>query len=173
VDSEIEKPFLLPLSSALSLKNFDMVKYNVIDDNQVYFKDSEGSLFCSKLLDNSKYTNPSEFFEFEGQRIKFPPTTEDLVKKASILAKGDFDIDKRITIIIEDGQLICKGQNNMGSIEAHIKIKGNKTVQFSINPEFFSQILKETSFGIIGEDRILFKANNFKHLISLYEPEEG
>jgi len=167
MQSELKHTFLLPLSSVLSLKDFDIVEY-AIEGSWIYFRDPDKSIFCSRLLDEKLYKDPSEFFEFEGVRVRFPSETKDLVSRASILAKGDFDIDKKISVTIQDGKLTCAGSNDLGDIETYVNIKSNKTIEFVINPQFFYQILEETSFGIVGEDRILFKTDNFKHLMSLH-----
>lgn len=171
MESEINFPQLLPLSSVISLKNFDIVKYG-IEDNKVYFQDKDKSLFCSRLLQEEEYEDPSDHFDFEGERIRFPLEIKELIKKSSILAEGDFDIDKKIVVKIEDGKLTCKGSNDMGWIEASIKIKSNKSIEFLINPQFFLQILDETKTSTVGEDRILFKTKYFKHLIALHRRED-
>lgn len=164
--SEIKTPFLLPLNSVLSLKGFELEKYGM-KDGWIYFKDSEEVLFCSRLLELD-YDNPLEYFEFEGEKIIFPEDTKSLVEKASILAEGDFDIDKKVVLKIKDGKLVCKGENDIGWIKTSVKMESKKDMQFIINPIFFLQILDKTNSAKVGEDRILFETENFKHLVSLY-----
>lgn len=171
MESEIDSPLLLPLSSVVSLKNFDIIKYG-IEDNKVYFQDTDKSLFCSRLLQEDDYKDPSDHFDFEGERIRFPLEIKELIKKSSILAEGDFDIDKKIVVKLEDGKLSCKGSNDRGWIKASINIKSNKSIEFLINPQFFLQILDETKTSTVGEDRILFKTKHFKHLIALHQGED-
>jgi len=173
IDSKIEDSLLIPLSSVLLLKDFDIVEYGMdTENNNVYFKDSDGALFFSRLIDSKEYENPDKYFLFEGTRMKFPPDMEQLVGKASILAKGDFDIDKRISITMKDQKLTCHGHNDTGWIKTFVDIKGNKTADFAINPQFFLQILNESRFAIIGENRILFKTDKYEHLIALHGEDE-
>jgi len=170
VKEEVKEPFLIPLSSALSLKGFELERYG-IKDGWIYFKDSDGVLFCSRLLELD-YDDPLEYFEFEGKEITFPKDIKELVEKAEILSEGDFDIDKKITVLIKDKEITCIGKNEIGKIDAYAEMENDDKIEFVINPVFFRRILSETNNAKIGSDRILFEAGNFKHLISLYCEEE-
>jgi len=164
--SEAKKSFLLPLNSVLILEKFVLKRYG-LRDGFIFFKDSDDVLFCSRLLELN-YSDPLPYFEFEGEKIIFPEDTKNLVEKASILAEGDFDIDKKIVVKIEDGKLVCKGENDIGWIKTFVKMNSKKNMQFTINPIFFLQVLAKTNSAKVGEDRIMFEATNFKHLVSLY-----
>lgn len=167
---EIKEPFLIPLSSVLSLKGFELEKYG-IKDGWIYFKDSDDVLFCSRLLELD-YSDPLEYFEFEGNQTTFPIGTIALVERAEIFSEGDFDIDKKITVRISSGKLTCIGKNDIGEISTYTEMANDENIEFVINPVFFRRILSETNSAKIGKDRIMFEMNNFKHLISLYCEEE-
>lgn len=168
--SKMKKPLLIPLSSVLALKEFELKKYG-FDDGLVYFKDSDDVLFCTRLL-MKDYSNLIFHFEFEGKEIIFPEEIKELVGKAEILSEGDFDIDLKILVKIKDGKLFCIGENEIGNISAYTEIEKDENLEFLINPIFFKGILSETNIAKIGNDRILFQTEKFKHLVSLYCKED-
>lgn len=168
--SEIKEDFLIPLSSVLSLKGFELKKYGM-KDGWIFFKDSDDVLFCSRLLELD-YSDPLEYFEFEGEQMIFPNDMPELVERAEILSEGDFDIDRKITVKIKDGKIICTGKNEIGKIDAYMETVDGDNIEFVINPVFFRRILSETNSAKIGKDRIIFETENFRHLISLYCEEE-
>lgn len=163
--SEVKKSFLIPLSSVLSLKGFELKKYGV-KDGWIFFKDFDDVLFCSRLLELD-YSDPSQYFEFEGKQIIFPEDMRMLVEKAEILSEGDFDIDKKITVKIKNNKVTCIGENDIGKIHTFAKMIVDTNIEFIINPIFFKRILSETNSAKIKGDRIMFETENFKHLISL------
>jgi len=163
---ELKDSFLIPATSVSSLVSFEIEKYG-LKDGWVYFKTKDGILFCSRLID-SDYPDPLEFFDFKGMRVRLPEDLKEIVDNAAILAEGDFDVDKKINVRIEDGKIKCKGESDVGWIETNTKIKFKKSAEFTINPYFFSEVLNKTDTAVIGEDKILFQSDNFKHLIALF-----
>lgn len=173
MEEAVKVPFLIPLSSAISLKGFNLKKYG-IEDGWIYFEDTDGVMFCSRLLE-PEYDEPSQHFIFDGTQITFPEDIKKLVEKAEILSEGDFDVDRKIIVRISGNKLTCIGDNEVGKISAYTEISGKDdedNIEFVINPIFFRRILNETNTAIISEDRIMFSIDNFKHLISLYCGDE-
>lgn len=174
--SKVKTSFLIPLSSVLALKDFVLEKYGV-EEGWLYLKGFEDILICVRLLDPEMKFDLGEdtlkYFKFEGKEIQFPENIKNLVGKAAVLAEGDFDIDKKITVKVEGNNIICIGKNDIGKISVDAKISSSgSNMEFVINPVFFQRVLSETVKAVVGRDRILFETENFKHLISLYCEEE-
>lgn len=170
IGKELKFPFLIPLESVLSLKDFNIIKYG-FNEGWIFFKDLDGSFFCSRLIDQDYNEDPSEFFEFEGKEIIFPDGMKEMVEKVLVLVEGDSDIEKKINVVISEGKLTCKASNDKGWINTHVVVPIDKDITFSINPLFFIQILNKVEVAVIGEDRILFETEKFKHLIALHQEE--
>jgi len=168
LNEEFKDSFIIPAESVLGMKDFEFVRY-AIKDGWSYFKTKDNILFCSRLIEGSYSDDPLEYFEFKGDRIKFPSDLKTIVENASVMAEGDFDTDKKVYIKIGDGRISCKGENDKGWVESFLDMKSRKEINFTINPIFLTQILHKTDFVLVGEDRILFKSDNFKHLVQLFE----
>jgi len=93
------------------------------------------------------------------------------LESAEIMAAGDFDIDKRVKLSIEKGQLVVFAENeNLGWVKTKIKmgVKDAPSISFIINPIFLREILGKTHMVKVGEDRALFQTDDFQHLVSLH-----
>jgi hypothetical protein len=164
------KEFLLPLSSALLLSSHNSKKY-ILDDNLIHFKNEDGSIFHSGLVEGD-FPEVSEFFDIKGLSFELPSELQKTIDLVSVLAEGEYMLDKRIKINMENGLMKCKAENETGWIESEIKLKNKKDVSFMVNPVFMSEMLKLSSTATIGDDKIIFKAENFDHLIMIFSEED-
>ncbi len=166
----LKDSFLLPVKSVFELIKFDVNKYCLKED-WIYFKTDDDVLFCSRVI-SKEYPDMLGFFEFDSTRMRLPDELNDIIDRSIILAEGDKDIDKKITVEIGNGKIKCIGEKDIGRIESEMDLIGKKKAEFVINPIFFNKILTiGCDIAYIGENRLMFKTDNFKHLISLYPTE--
>jgi len=162
----INDKFLIPLKSVNELVNLDIKGY-FKKNNWLYFLVDNNIIFCSRML-SDEFPEVMNEFKFKAKNIILPDEFSNIVKRASIFAEGEDDIDKKIEVKIKDGKISCKGQNELGWIESKTGINIKEEFTFSINPNFLLQILSKTKNMKLGEGRIMFESENFKHLIALY-----
>jgi hypothetical protein len=162
----VEKKFLLPIGSVVELVKIPVIRY-LIKDNWGHFKTKDGIIFSSRIF-LDKFYDVEEYLDVEGPEIIFPEKTKDLINGVSVLAEGEFELDKRIKVTVDKGKIKCKGEKDKGWIEKSqtFSYKGKK-LEFDINPVFFSQVIDKSSHIIIGENFALFKTDNFKHVMAL------
>lgn len=163
--SRTRQSFLIPGDSALALSKFEVKEYS-LGESWAYFRTEDNVVFATRLV-NEKYVGVDDLFEFEGKKIELPEDLKKTVEAVSILAEGDFDIDKRIEVSIENKKIKCRGERDIGWMENTLPIRWKGKTSFFINPIFFGKILEKTNKMVIGEDRALFEMDNFEHLISL------
>lgn len=172
--SKIKDRFLIPGTSITSLIDFDIKEY-FLGESWIYFVTDDDVIFCSRIVNNetgmSNMIEAEDYFDFDHIQLELPDELLKAIDTTSILADGEFDIDKRIDIIIENGVIKCRGEKQeIGWIEVEEKInnfKNNEKIEITINPIFLQQILKKSLIMNYGDDRALFISDNFKHLISL------
>lgn len=172
MNESIEDSFLLPSKSAMELLKFDIQKYYVSDD-WVYFQSKDKAMFCSNIMQGD-YPDYNDDFIFKGKNLTLPKELKQYVENAVVMTDGNFDLDRRLTITLDNNELILRAEkSDIGWMEDTIdlKYKGTKK-QFAINPHFFSDILERSSRAKLGDDRILFINKNSKHLISLFVDNE-
>lgn len=166
LDKSFKDSFLIAALSVQELIKLEPTGY-FRNDSWIYFLAKDGIVFCSRIL-NDEFPEVKHEFEFESDTIVLPDDFVDMVKNASILAEGEFDIDKKIEVKVKDKKILCKGQNELGWIESKTDINNvDDDFTFTINPNFLVQILSKTKNMKLGENRVMFEYENFKHLICL------
>ena len=161
--------FTLPDYAAANLINFDVKKYYSNGSIMLFMTDAD-ILFCSVLANDKYPINDKGHFDFEGDKITFPPEIINMVNLSSIFADGDKESEKRVIVKIAEGKIFVKGENKSGRVENSQKLtsKLRKEINFYINPVYFIEAIEKIHDAKVGSDRILFSSDNFKHLIALY-----
>ncbi|MGD8707125.1 MAG: hypothetical protein PVI88_00395 [Nitrosopumilaceae archaeon] len=155
--------FLLPLISAKFLCKHKTKKY-FLEKNMVHFKNDDGTIFHSRIV-SGDFPDINQFFILDKKNIfyTFPDDIKNTIKLVSTLAEGEFDVDKRIEIKIQNNSMKCKAKNTKGWIESDIKLDIGIDFEFKINPVFLLDILNLSMKFTIIDDRFIFISDNFFH----------
>lgn len=166
------KTLLLPLPSAVALINQETTHYS-LEENQAHFKNKDGSAMHCRILEASEYPDVTSFFELKKKdKFSMPSDLSKTISLVSVLAEGDFLLDKKIKVVIQKGIMKCRAENETGWIESSLKIKTDKNISFMINPIFFLEILKLSSEAITDGKKIIFNMENFSHFMMLMDEGE-
>ena len=165
MEAGISFPFLLPGTSAIELVKFEVKRF-CVGEAWIYFITDEGVVFCSRII-KGDYPDWSGNFDFQGVKFQLPRGLRRSIENVSVLADGEFDIEKRIDVEIGGGKIRCRGERDIGWIENELEMEGGEGVRFSINPLFFAKILERSTYMVHGEGRALFRTGFFRHLLSL------
>lgn len=158
---------LIPATAAKDIISNNPIEYG-ITEGWLHFRNKEDVTFSCRNFD-FEYPNFVAFLECEGDDIDFPATLPEVLDRASVLGEGD-----RITIILENNELIVATENVNGWFEESIDIayKG-KPAEFDINPEFFKSIMKFSAYtAILGERAIRFTGDSFVHVTLILQPKK-
>ena len=164
----MNQTFLLPADAALHLSKYS--PYKVIADNEngwLHFINREKTTFSCRTYNEEYPEQIWKFFEVGGEEIILPEDFIEAVGRAEVLLTADFDLDRIVTLIIENNEIICSSQGDYGDFEerADIEYDGDK-LDIKVHPILLSEILKHITKVIIGE-RLLFVGENFQHGICL------
>jgi len=179
IKNSFDFSFLIPASSVEELIKYNVSKYSISKDkNWAYFFNDDGLSFCSRLI-NTEFPPCIKLFNGfnEDIEIKIPKDINKIISAAEILANGEKRIDKEIQVGIYKDRWECKGQNDFGDIVREIAFatKGikEKGIKFNINPYFLKDIISKVELMFYSDDgqKILFKNNDFKHVIALLVEE--
>lgn len=160
--------FLLPSSSAELLSNHNTLKYR-LDKNWIHFENEDESILHCKIVD-AKFPNTSKLFE-EYKSCEFfelPKDLMDVIDLVGVLAEGEYLLEKRVFVQIEGGIMKCKAENESGWITSQTQLDTDKDVEFMINPVFMREILKTSSMASIVDKMIIFKLDNFVHIMMTF-----
>ena len=79
---------------------------------------------------------------------------------------GD-EVDKFVTVNIKKGMMTCHGEGPLGWVKEKVKIKyTGKEIEIKVQPAMLIQILQHLRKMVVG-DRLLFKGDDFNHVIAL------
>ena len=171
MDSSIKDEILIPASSLVeiqSIKNFN--KY-YLTDGWIYFKNEDNMIFALRTVEG-EYPDASHFFDnVEGTIIELPEDLINNLEAVSVVIKDQHELDKKINVQIFEGQIICKGEQEIGWVETTDFVKTNEQLEFTINPQFFYQVIKKNRNLIYDENIVMFHSKKFDHIISLFTEE--
>ncbi len=155
-----------------------LVQQIALSDSWIHFA-TENNLVVStkralagdKPLDLTKY-----FSEFKPKiEIEIPDHFSLNVELAETLSEGDRELDKTISLIIDEKKITLRSDSQKGftTQELGIETKAKDTsilpVQTFINPRMLLEIIKYSSTMQIKKGMALFNSPQFQHLLALKE----
>jgi hypothetical protein len=166
LSSELSETYLIPYDSAKKLPNFNPTGVCNIDNWICFINEDEAYFYC-RTMKEKFFLQLNKFFKVKGVELKLPKTLIGSLEKVGILENIEDDI-KVVNITIKDNKITCKSQSKVGWIKDTKKIDYNdKALDFVTVPETLIKILDKTNQVIIGENRLLFKTDEFLHVVIL------
>jgi hypothetical protein len=155
----------------------ELVKYQVIEygisENWLHFRTKDGIVFnCRQLKGNYPYQPVFKNIEEAAPEMSFPVELKAAVSSALVLAEGDMEVNKMVTVTVSAGTITVKAEKERGWIEKTVKTEyvGEKFT-FLVNPIFFNQILQHATGFTLYPGKAQFESDNFYHVMAL--PEIG
>lgn len=162
----IPKNFLLPAAAANILLKYN-ITHMALDNAWVHFADEDSGLIFSAHLIIADVMQPDQYFEVEGQVVKFPDLSKTL-DRAKIMIEGVSDLDLTVRLELRPGKLICRGEKDTGWIEEQIDLDYEGQLRImKVNPMFLTDILSRTKEMIVNDNVCLFWGENFRHVMML------
>jgi DNA polymerase III sliding clamp (beta) subunit (PCNA family) len=167
MDSSIEE-IMIPARDALELIKYNVTEYGA-SENWMHFRTTDGTVFnCKSMRGDYPYAKVDRLFEDAEPTIMFPDTMKESVSSVLILAEGDVDINKTITVSVKSGSITCHAEKERGSIDKTVECDySGDAFSFDINPIFFAQILSHAPGLALFDNRAMFLSDNFWHVIAL------
>lgn len=165
---------LIPAKNVEELVNYDVVEYGA-SKGWTHFRTKDNIVFHSRNIPGEyDYDFWLEQFDHECEMFELPAELKGILENINILASGGMDINKWVTLIIDDGTITCKAQQELGKVTKVLPVEYNgEPLMFNVTPTFFAQILaKTTNFGLFPENSAIFINESFKHLVCLPAPPE-
>ena len=160
---DIDDNFLIPANSARILINKDIKKISKTD-GWCHFLTSENTVISCRIL-NDKFPDISEHIKVEGQELTLPQSLTEVIERTKVFAKRDYEMDESILIKIADNRMKIKGESQTGWYREEINMKyKDEPITFAITPSLLTNILSKTNTCIVGENKILFKKDNWEYM---------
>jgi len=169
---------LIPAKACKHVIKFEPTGYYVTDTWILFEKDigDENSAFVLSRQVDLNYNSVDEFLTVKGKKCTLPKQVARSISQVSVLATGEFDIEKSIKVEIAPGNVSIVAESDKGLAESIIEStevswKG-KPVAFYTNPEFLAEILDKTNTMTVGSNSVLFKYDNFEHVLCISQKED-
>lgn len=161
--------FLLPATSVMELTKYNVSHFSN-GDGWVYFKTPDNIIFCARKIEG-KFPAIKKYFDINENdctKINLPKKLSSAVQAVSVMTDAEFEIDRSISFTMADEKIALQGRKDIGYIKKTLPVTyASPEIKFEINPTFLREILKITGEVIIGENLLLFKSGNFKHIIAI------
>ena len=158
-------PILLPASVVKSLIKYDVKKLSH-SPGWIHFHADDGLIFSARVLAGN-FPPVDQFFNVKGNGLHFPSGILEILDRAGVFTVGSTNGDF-VSVTVEDRIMTIKGEGDYGWLQetANCKYRGDK-IEFSVDPAFLIDILKDLKKCVVGDGALLFEGDNFKHVVSL------
>jgi len=166
---KVKSNFLIQSVAVPELLNLKPVSY-CSTDSWINFKSADDVVFSVRKMEG-KFPNVLKLFEkFEGKKtIQIPKALQKQVDLVSVLEADEIDIEKSVTIRIDDKGILVSTEKERGWAEAEVDFEySGDPIEFLINPIFLDEILRYVTSMKVGSSVGLFKTENFSHLIQFF-----
>lgn len=136
------------------------------DENWIHFQNPLGYILsCRKSL--GSFTDLSEFFEIQGERIVVPKELESITDRASVLSK-EYAADNPVEVELSPNQIQVTGEGVSGSYveKSKVNYKG-ETISFKIAPEILKSIAKRYSECYVTETHLRVDGGSWRYVTVL------
>lgn len=169
LSKKIKDSFFISFDSLRELVKFNIKEY-LLSDSRIFFKTEDGVIFSQALVDAER-NEMDQYFDFKGEEIEFSENMSEVVNRAAVLSESNDGMERFVNISVEDGKVLCKGENERGWVKSTSEIDFDGSIDFAINPDFLLEALEKTNKIKIGSDRALFEFDNFEYLTILHGVE--
>ena len=103
-----------------------------------------------------------------------PDKLKDMLDRATIFAKADFEQDEKVSLTLKKGKLHVQAKGSAGWFKERTKIEyDGDAVTFTVRPKFLSETLGLLQEMIVGDGRLKLEAEKFIHIVCLISEKEG
>lgn len=163
------KAFLLPANTCAQVVK--MIPSEIAaGQGWVHFRNHKGGAVLSCRIFEEKYPKVKDFLKVKGTDIKFPKGLPAIIDRAGIFSKRDHALDETIEVLIEKKKLYIKTSSESGWFKESVRIDyTGEPIEFSITPYLLQDILGKTFKGVISDNCLLFKGDNWNYVSLLKE----
>lgn len=177
MESEMTEPgeqVLLPAATIKELLDYQVHEF-AIREGWMHLLCDDGAVF-SAVTSSGEFQDIEDAIESqeEGNVLKLPKELTEVLDDAALMAEGAKSAEKEVRITIKDGKLECfSSSKDLGELTKTIEMDTTEEAEFTINPYFLKEVMKHLQKIELNSSVAMFKTENFIHIISTSDVEEG
>jgi DNA polymerase III sliding clamp (beta) subunit (PCNA family) len=177
LEDEIPVPeFLIPATTVQDLARYAVTEI-ATSKGWVHFRTADETVTFSCRIFDDNYPNTDKILHLDEEPVEIilPKGLPEVLDRASVFAKAQFDSDTMVTVTLKDKKLLVEAKNAAGWFEETLPVRyTDDPIKFIINPAFLEEMLDKTASCFIGGNKIKFgneDKDGWTHIIGLVEAE--
>jgi DNA polymerase III sliding clamp (beta) subunit (PCNA family) len=158
--------FLIPAGSVKEVLKLSPTEI-AESEGWIHFRTKEDSVISCRLFDDV-FPDTASYLKVKGETLVFPKSMSDLIDRATVFAKGESEIDKEVSITLENNRIKLSSENGVGWFkeEANIRYDG-EPITFLITPYLLKGILDETQECVFNDNALKFVGEDWEYMTAL------
>lgn len=157
---------LLPADTIKILIRYSIIEY-AITDNWLHFKTKDDSIFSCRMFEG-EFPDMIPFLEIDGDSLKFPAETEEILERAGIFSEAKFNQDGLVLVTIKNNWMNIKAEGDYGWIEEKTRIRHKEpAISFHISPVILKSILRNSHSVIINDHFMKIDGESNSYIVVL------
>lgn len=173
ISDELQVPeFLIPATTVNDLKRYDIAEIST-SKGWVHFRTKDKTLTFSCRIFQDEYPDTTAILSMSDDSVEviMPKGLTEVLDKASVFAKTQFDSDTMVSVTLEDKKMLIEAKNAAGWFEEALPVRYNEApIKFMINPAFLEDMAGKTKSCFISANKIRFgnqDTDGWTHIIGL------
>lgn len=160
---------LLPVTAAEVVIDYPVDYMSVSDSAEwMCFTSNGGNTAIFARIATGKYPDLSGLYDFDGTEVVLPAAPlSAAIERASIFTKRDHVIDEVVNLSLRPNQITISAGYDGGNFSEVVRFDQRLTADFSIHPDFLSEVLKTGTNCVVGDGRVKFTGPSWEHMIAL------
>lgn len=161
---------LIPAYAIKDLLSVSITSYS-LGENWIHFGTDDDTVYSCRLY-KGNFPELESLIECNGPEIQFPMEAVEMIDRATVFSKSDFQNDEFITVSLNDNWIIMSGKGDKGWIEEKMRVKyKDDPITFRIRPKVLRDILGMLNKTIICPNKMKFVGEDFIHVVHLSKGE--
>jgi hypothetical protein len=116
----------------------------------------------------ANYPDISHLVKVKGKRVVVPKGLSDVLARASIFCKQDFESDDFVTVSIAEDEMVVSAKNSAGWFEEPLTLRyKGESFSFLISPSFFAEAIAKGTIMVLSDEVVRLKGENWDHVVAM------
>jgi DNA polymerase III sliding clamp (beta) subunit (PCNA family) len=167
---KIEKTFLIPAKSVQEVIKLNP-SYITVEDDWVHFQNEISAIISCRIVDDN-FPDTSRIINHkkEGTVVIFPDDIDEVLDKAQVFLSKMIESQRSVNVMAKENVLTISSQSDRGWFNEEIEMEDEMDdFEFTINPVFLKEILKESNQCKVYRDMLEFKGDDLVYLVALMD----
>ena len=166
------KKFLIPANSVKELVKYAVTEITV-GESWAHFRTEDETVIFSVRIVGGDFPPVAQYLEMDdGVEFSFPEDIREVLARANVFVNRNLADAGSVPVAFVEtkgGRLKLSAKNDSGWFEETMRVTNkDANFTFSIGIEFLTKLFEKLQTCIIGSRKILFKGENWEHVVAVF-----